>query len=551
INLIIRQTGSKTENPDFSVLKNDFIIQGKSNSISSSYINGQTSRIVENILTLFPKKTGEVTIPTITAGKEKTDPIIIKVLSQDDYNKLSPEEQSITKKPEQKIFLEKNISNTSAYVGEELIYTLKILIDPSTPLINGTVIPPQSDDIVFEQFGDVTKTFETKNNKQYNVFQYKFLIFPQKSGDITLTSPIFQGSIQDLEDNEDDLNSIDNFFSFNSLSSRMFKEKPINLRAQPTMLKILPVPDGADFIANKVEIDDTLNTKDVQIGEAITRTITIQAYGAKANLIPDLKFENSNDFKLYDGNSNGKNYADQHDIIGVKSKQVIFMPLTEGKLNMPTAKIKYFNPKTKKVHTVESKPLFINVLKPENTQEQSLPTSSQEQKNNTLEKEVQSNTSVQEKTNLNTVENKTPIHGNYMIFVYGIIAGFIISSLLLGIIMFIRSKGKTNQNSKTIDLSKIKEACKANNSKKIYDELLAFAKNKWSEEQISNLSQIEKHFISNDLHEQFQELNKSLYSNDKNDFDANKLWKTLKASKTTNNESISDTPIKMELYPKN
>ena len=78
--LYLRQDGNGAK-PDISVLNEDFLITMERKSFKSTYVNGKTQSFNENVLTLIPKKTGKVILPSIRAGKEQTSPIMLTVVA--------------------------------------------------------------------------------------------------------------------------------------------------------------------------------------------------------------------------------------------------------------------------------------------------------------------------------------------------------------------------------------------------------------------------------------------------------------------------------------
>ena len=72
--------GQNSASPDLSVLRQDFKILGHSSQQSMSVINGEMYRTQGLTLTLLPKRTGSLSIPSIPVGMESSDPLILEVL---------------------------------------------------------------------------------------------------------------------------------------------------------------------------------------------------------------------------------------------------------------------------------------------------------------------------------------------------------------------------------------------------------------------------------------------------------------------------------------
>jgi hypothetical protein len=64
---------------DFAVLENDFRVSGPSVSQSMQIINGQSSQSTTWQLSLFPRRTGTLTIPAFKVGALSSSAIAIEV----------------------------------------------------------------------------------------------------------------------------------------------------------------------------------------------------------------------------------------------------------------------------------------------------------------------------------------------------------------------------------------------------------------------------------------------------------------------------------------
>ncbi|WP_208948510.1 BatD family protein [Segnochrobactrum spirostomi] len=65
--------------PDFSALKKDFDIVDTRRQSRTSVVNGEQTSRLEWVLTLSPKKTGDLVIPSIALDGFKTEPVTVKV----------------------------------------------------------------------------------------------------------------------------------------------------------------------------------------------------------------------------------------------------------------------------------------------------------------------------------------------------------------------------------------------------------------------------------------------------------------------------------------
>ena len=194
--LYLRQDGD-AEEPDISVLNKDFLIVMERKSFKSTYVNGKTQTFNENVLTLIPKKTGEVILPSIRAGKEQTKPVKLTVVAGGQAMPADPSDREKVQAAQPNVFIRYSVENKTPYIGQQIPMTVKLYSFVQTPLLDGAVTPPQADGITAEQWGDVKRSRETVNGRTYDVLEYHFLLFAQKSGRIVLSPVRFRGTISD------------------------------------------------------------------------------------------------------------------------------------------------------------------------------------------------------------------------------------------------------------------------------------------------------------------------------------------------------------------
>ena len=91
VQLVVRDIGTRqSETPDLSGLERDFHVLGVNTSSQYRFVNGQAQSWVDYQITLQPKRTGELIIPPIGIGQQRTDsiPISVRALSADMRRKI-------------------------------------------------------------------------------------------------------------------------------------------------------------------------------------------------------------------------------------------------------------------------------------------------------------------------------------------------------------------------------------------------------------------------------------------------------------------------------
>jgi hypothetical protein len=83
LNIVTNEAGQGA-NPDLSVLQKDFDIVGTSSSQQTSIVNGNRSQTHQWAIELSPKRGGELSVPSIRVGSEKTPSLRLTVTAQPD-----------------------------------------------------------------------------------------------------------------------------------------------------------------------------------------------------------------------------------------------------------------------------------------------------------------------------------------------------------------------------------------------------------------------------------------------------------------------------------
>ncbi|MBT7529530.1 MAG: hypothetical protein HN659_00645, partial [Gammaproteobacteria bacterium] len=128
---------------DFSSLEQDFKIITESNrqNSSMSIINGRRTSVVykDHVLTLSPKRMGNLLIPSFSAGNDRSQPITIRVQQQT---------ASQRQRMNQFVFFETLVDTNDTYVQGQIIYSVKLFY---TDAIGGDFPqPPSLPDTVVE-----------------------------------------------------------------------------------------------------------------------------------------------------------------------------------------------------------------------------------------------------------------------------------------------------------------------------------------------------------------------------------------------------------------
>ena len=574
--LYLRQDGNGAK-PDVSVLKDDFLIVSERQSFKSTFINGKAQSFNENVLTLIPKKTGKVVLPSIHAGKEKTSPVTLTVVAGEADLPDDPAARRQAEAVRPNVFIRYSLDNKTPYVGQQIPLTVRLYSFVRTPLLDGTVSPPKADGVTSEQWGDVKRRREVVKDRSYDVLEYRFLLFAQKSGKIELSPASFRGTVNDPEARRDD--DEDDFFGMGgSLFSGFFTQKNVAVQTEPIILNVRPIPANALetwLPATNVEVSEDLTPprKSIALGDAVTRTVTVMAFGIRDSQIPDPVFVDGTGYKQYPGKTDSKNLFDNNGIVGVKTRQIVFMPTAAGTVVLPSMEIPWFDLKTGKTKkaVLPSRTITVtdkNAEAQSSVSGQSSPSASQKEnvgpKPRTEQKDdkpddlsAKASEKAPERENAVKLPEKFVSQAPWRLFVAGLLAGGAAVAFLwlLARFLILRKVEKglrpvSLQKTDSEDVSSVRKACEKGNAGAVKEALLKWGRRHWPEKPPLTVGELAGRMNSPALSEKADALNKALYGESDGEWNGNDLWLAFKEAldnekKARENEKIPVPP----LYP--
>lgn len=308
---------------DFAVLEADFRVSGPSVSQSMQIINGQSSQSTSWQLSLFPRRTGTLTIPAFRVGALSSQPIALEVL---------PASQTPGKGAE--LFLENSFSAETVHVQQMLYYEIKIYFKGE--LQRGNLSQPEIAGADVEQVGKDLENSEIVNGERYQTITRRYSIIPQKSGSLTLKAPFFNGEMIDRD------NSRYDYFA---------RTKAVSAEGKALQLDVKAIPDSQqqNWLASElVALTEEWNppTQSLVQGEPVTRTITLTALDLADHQLPDLQLGNISGAKIYPEQPQSRKAERNGRIVAQKVFSYAVIADKTGTLTFPEVKVHWWNTKT-------------------------------------------------------------------------------------------------------------------------------------------------------------------------------------------------------------
>lgn len=455
---------SPNNSPNISVLKNDFIISGVSQSSRTSIINGIRSVTNIWIYRLLPRKEGNVIIPSIeidsNKGKIATREIPITVdpaINGNISNSFNKNNSVDASNNQSSLKLEAHVSNKSPYKNEPIIYTLKFTSNVYVENLNIEYLNLK--DAIIDVIGEPEILNErAKDNKVSITAVIKYRIIPLREGKFLIPSIKINGNIVNRTKN------IHNSF-FTGFNSRFFNDLddflnegdvvPFSLTSDEISIDVKQAISSINpwICANSLKIDRKIAKKsNFILGEPVNLTIAIKAENLHANHLPSLELQHkqSENYRIYGENPKLKNTNSGEMIISERVEEYTLIPQKTGNITIPAMEIKWWNIKENKINIISVPEQIITVADEIDNKENSDIDGNikNKQENSSIvipEKNLEINLPVSNKIiNYFLTENKS-INWPYVIILSLVIILFIVIILLVNI--YNRLKKGVNYNS--------------------------------------------------------------------------------------------------------
>jgi len=323
------------------------VLSGPSQQTSVSIVNGRKSQSKSYGYALRANNKGKYTIQPASIktnkGTLKTQAVTIEVVKGSN-KKVKTEEEA---------FVVTEISDTNAFVGQQLIleYKLYTLLD----VRNSSFLVDPSFDGFYNKNLRLTRSGyqrEILNGKEYYTKILKRVaLFPQQTGTYNIDGIPIQLGIATNQQSR----SI--FFS-----SRL---KPMRVTSNPVKIFVRNTPDGGPYFSGAIgQYQMTVNTpkRSLTTDEAIIVIMQVLGNGDNKTVLPP-KWASSDSLEIYDPNIlEDETLMNGGEISHRKTFEYLIVPKIPGRYSL-TGRFSYFDPDSTQFITIEKKLPSINVLK--------------------------------------------------------------------------------------------------------------------------------------------------------------------------------------------
>jgi hypothetical protein len=314
--------------PDLTPLEPLFEVRGTRQVNQLNTLNGDNRATTRWIVTLLPLRNGSVEIPSLKLGDLQSQPITVQVIESETQN--NSHKQAA-------VFIDASLDQTSVYVQAQAILTLRIY--HSVSLYDDSSLPPlQIPDARIEQLGE-SRTYEKDiNDVRHGVIEMRYAIYPQHSGELLIPGQIFNAALVEAQPSQDSTAQSPKSGKLMRVSSGELlltvKAKPITY---PADLPWLP--------ARSLTLSESWNPEPehVQVGDSLTRSLTVKAEGLASSQLPPLPGTDVNGLRRYPDQPVLGNQNSERGLVGSREDREALVPSRSGSIELPSVEVVWWN----------------------------------------------------------------------------------------------------------------------------------------------------------------------------------------------------------------
>lgn len=315
--------------PDLRALENDFEVRGTRQLNSLHSLDGETRASTRWIITLLPRRSGSLRIPELQLGQSHSQAIDLQVLQADASRQDSASQ----------VFIEASLDTADVYVQAQAVLTLRIY--HSVALYDDSSLSPlQLENAKVEPLGE-SRTYEKEiNGVRHGVIETRYAIYAQQSGTLDIPSLTFTATAAASPDDAAAANG----------TARAGRQ--VQVSSLPLRLAVRPIPPtwpaGLAWLpARSLSLEEHWNpdpdSQQVQIGDSLTRNITLRAEGLSSTQLPPLPATEITGLRRYPDQPLLRNEIGERGMTANREEREALVPTHSGALALPVLEVAWWN----------------------------------------------------------------------------------------------------------------------------------------------------------------------------------------------------------------
>ncbi|PIE71793.1 MAG: hypothetical protein CSA22_00885 [Deltaproteobacteria bacterium] len=349
LTLIVSEEGAS---PDLSVIT-DFKVVSRGTQSNIQIINSQVTREFRLNYLLIPRKTGQLTVPSIPVVKENTTvhtkPVSIKVTRRT---------EAATKGNRPDVFVTANVSSLSPYQHQQVLYHFKVY--HAVQIANANLEKPAFKGFTVKEAPE-NKSYKTVlNGRRYLVTEVQYVLIPFEAGPLTIEPVRLSCDLQvpDKRRRQRDPFFNDPFFSRNRYVTRTFSTKSFDITVTPLPAYTGDIPFSG--LVGQFTLTGQMDAAEAMVGDSITLNLHLSGTG---NIIdagePEIPAPDG--FKVYADIPEEKIEIGPEGYSGTKRFKLALVPMAAGDYTLAPIRMVCFDPETRQYAELTTGELHLSV----------------------------------------------------------------------------------------------------------------------------------------------------------------------------------------------
>lgn len=321
--------------PDFAALHGDFDLRGQSSRTETTIANGSVRTRTLWAVALEPRHAGVLTIPALGVGAERTEPLTLTVTP----GQVGAQAQG------QDVFLEVQVDPQTPYVGQPVMYTLRLSY--AITLLDGDLDPPGADGVDVRRIGDDASYQRTVAGRRYQTLERRFVLIPERSGALVLNGARFRGrTLAGLRDP---------VFGGARAVSAIGEGVTLQVKPQPAQAQQPWLP------ATIAKLSMQAPTAGARVGEPVNVELTLHLQGTAAAQVPELQMPEVPGARVFPDVPQVRERVVDGVLTVDITRRFALVPSQAGELTVPAVRIPWWNTLTDSPQIAQTEPLPLPV----------------------------------------------------------------------------------------------------------------------------------------------------------------------------------------------
>ena len=340
---------------DFSVLQADFDVLNRRTETQMSFVNGAQTASVRLVITLEPKREGNLLIPALKFPGTSSNPLTLKVSAA----------PTLAPGAAEPVFIEVTVQPEEGpyYVLSQISLMVRIFYQAN--LTEAAINPPAPAQASVRLLDEVPYQSD-RNGERYRVLERRYAIFPERSGSLTI--PAMQLSGRLIERPSD------------RLWQPTVRGRRVQVESEPLTLEISPRPSSftGDFWlpARRITLSQQISDNEkLHVGEPVTRTVIVDAVGLEENMLEEPVWPEVSEARIYPDQPQGISRDDGEWVLGHKEFRYAIVPEQPGEMVLPEIRLDWWDTVANQQRTAVLPEHRVSVLPSELSTSASMPPS--------------------------------------------------------------------------------------------------------------------------------------------------------------------------------